>query len=139
MITLVSRSETARGPLLARFTHAYGKLRFRSTCPFTQRRSCASPSGFATGSTHRSMPLTGRPSISPYATYWPKSSSPCMVAITTTTGLPGSPARYAVIFRPLCERPMTSEWYQVRGFVIAATALVRARSVALVIRPWLES
>ena len=69
MITVVSRSETARGPLLARFTHEYGKLRLRSTCPFTQRRSLASPSGFTTGSTHRSMPLIGRPSISPYATY----------------------------------------------------------------------
>ena len=39
------------------------------------------------------------------------------------------------MLRPLCDRPMTSEWYQVLGFVIAATALVRARSVALVIRP----
>ena len=28
MITLVSRSDTAHVPLLARFTHEYGKFRF---------------------------------------------------------------------------------------------------------------
>ncbi len=55
------------------------------------------------------------PSSRPRATYWPKFSSPCMVATTITTGLPFSPARYAVIGRPSDEVPMDSLWYQVRG------------------------
>ena len=71
----------------------FGKFRLRSMWSSTQRRSLASPSGLSTGTSHRSIPVIGRPSIRPRTTYWPKSSSPCMVAVTTTTGLPGWPAR----------------------------------------------
>ena len=75
MITLVSRSDTTHGPLMARFTHEYGKFRFRSTWPLTQRRSWASPSGSAPGGSISRCPFISLPSISPFATYFPKSSS----------------------------------------------------------------
>ncbi len=75
------------------------------------------------------------PSSSPRATYWPKFSSPCMVATTITTGLPFSPARYAVIGRPSDEVPMVSLWYQVRGPVASAIARLSATRVRGPYRP----
>ena len=122
MMTRVSLPDFARGPEFARCTHFVGKFRLRSTWPLIQRRSLANPSGFSTGTTQRSTPLIGLPSRSPRATYCPKFSSPCMVATTITTGLPGSPARYATMDRPSADRPMLSLWYQVFGPVAAFTA-----------------
>ena len=89
----------------------------------------SSPSGLSTGTTHRSTPRILRPSSRPLATYCPKFSSPCMVATTITTGLPFSPARYAVIGRPSAEVPIVSLWYQVRGPVASSIAWLSATRV----------